>query len=57
MGYIVEMVIDLDKKYEIHYIINDINYGKAFNLKNDTHYRADVCLYARHDSVQLISYK
>ena len=48
------MIIDLNNN-ELSYIINDINYGKAFNIQN-TSYKIGICLHPGN-SVQLISLK
>ena len=47
------MVIDMNK-HELSYIINDINYGKAFDIL-DTNYKVGIVLDSKHVSVQLIS--
>ena len=50
---IIQMIVDCDKG-EISYTINEIEYGKAMDIKTDTLYRAAVNLCMPGDCIQLL---
>eukprot|EP01084_Bolivina_argentea_P034575 64017_1 len=51
-GDIIEMIVDCDKQ-ELKYIINGVDYGKAFDIDKKK-YRAAVNLWAKGDAIRLL---
>ena len=51
---IIEMIIDIDNK-SLKYIINDADYGKAHDLKENTTYRPIIYMYCIGNALRIIS--
>ena len=53
-GDVVTMVVDLNKM-NLRYSVNDVCYGKAFDIDKDS-YRVAVFMYEKANSIQLLHY-